>query len=318
MNTFIRAVEYWLPSNDRSILEFGGGHYGAAKRFEAASRSLCFGRGEGLPGQAWELGHPVVLKEFEGSYFRRIAAARADGLTCGIAVPIFAGDFLTSVLVIFCGENKDVRECAAGAERAGAIELWKNDPDESYDMTLADGYYGNTGDAFEFISRSTSFRRGIGLPGLAWEAAGPVFIENLGKGSGFLRGDSAVKVGINRGFALPCSTPGHAFYVMAFLSALATPIAERIEIWATDASRQALLRSSGFDEIDGVLGADRDHAVLRGEGPIGQAFLTGVPAVAEGVTKPGHTQSDGGEALTLAAIPVVLEGRLRAVLALYI
>lgn len=309
MNTFIRAVEYWVPSNDRSILEFGGGYYGAAKRFEAASKGLCFGRGEGLPGQAWELGHPIVLKEFEGSYFRRIAAARADGLTCGIAVPIFAGDFLTSVFVIFCGDDE---------ARAGAIELWANDPDESYDMSLVDGYYGNTGDTFEFISRSSSFRRGIGLPGMAWDAQAPVFIENLGRGSGFLRADSAVKVGINRGFALPCSTSGNDHYVMAFLSVLATPIAERIEIWLPDEAREKLHRSSGFDEVDGALGTLPDSALLRGEGPIGQAFLTGVPAVAEGVTKPGHTAADGGAELTLAAIPVVLDGRLRAVLALYI
>ena len=52
MNTFIRAVEYWLPSRDGSILEFGAGIYGSSRQFEAISRNLCFGRGEGLPGQA--------------------------------------------------------------------------------------------------------------------------------------------------------------------------------------------------------------------------------------------------------------------------
>ena len=304
MNTFIRAVEYWVPSNDRSILEFGGGLYGSATRFAAISRDLCFGRGEGLPGQAWELGHPVVLKEFEGSYFRRISAARADGLTCGIAVPIFAGDFLTSVMVIFCGDDE---------ERAGAIELWHNDPAASYDMTLADGYYGNTGDTFEFISRSTSFRQGIGLPGMAWEAQVPIFIENLGKGSGFLRADSAVKVGINRGFAMPCSSPGNQNYVMAFLSALATPIAQRVEIWLPDAGRERLVRSHGFSEAEGMLGPLKD-GVARGEGPIGQAFLTGVPAVAEGSADAADGSDDR---LSVAAIPVIRDGRLNAVLSLH-
>ena len=105
MNTFIRAIETWVPSNDRSILEFGSGMYGKATRFAAISRELCFGRGEGLPGQAWEAGHPVVLKQFQGSYFRRTAAALAEGMTCGIAVPIFAGEFLTSVVVFFCGDD---------------------------------------------------------------------------------------------------------------------------------------------------------------------------------------------------------------------
>jgi len=38
------------------------------------------------PGRAWDTGHPIVLKDLEGSYFRRATAARAAGLTCGIAM----------------------------------------------------------------------------------------------------------------------------------------------------------------------------------------------------------------------------------------
>jgi hypothetical protein len=296
MKPFIRALEYWVPSHDRSMLEFGGGLYGPATRFAEISRKLCFGRGEGLPGQAWEAGHPIVLKAFEGSYFRRIAAARAEGLTCGIAVPIFAGDFLNAVLVIFCGDDD---------AHAGAIELWHNDPHASRDMTLVDGYYGSTGDTFEFISRSTSFRPGTGLPGLAWQQGLPVFLEDLGRGSGFLRADCAVKVGINRGFAMPCSTPGDEHYVMAFLSALATPIAQRVEIWVPDATGGRLRRSAGFSEAEGRLGPLGD-TVARGEGPIGRAFESGVPAVVE----------PSAVGLSLAAIPVVRQGRLAAVLAL--
>lgn len=309
MKTFIRAIESWVPSNDRSILEFGGGLYGSATRFAAVSRDLCFGRGEGLPGQAWEAGHPIVLKQFEGSYFRRTAAAKADGLTCGIAVPIFAGEFLLAVMVIFCGDDE---------VHAGAIELWHNDPNESHDMALVDGYYGSTGDTFEFISRSTSFRRGNGLPGLAWEAQAPVFMEDLGKASGFLRADGAVKVGINRGFALPCSSSGDSHYVMAFLSALATPIAQRIEIWRPDAGNTVLLRSAGFCETEGTLGADTEgtQGIARGEGAIGQTYLTGVPSVMEASDRqpdaPGNVGTGG-----MVAIPVVLQSRLAAVMALY-
>ena len=303
MKTFIRAIEYWVPSNDRSILEFGGGLYGGATRFAAVSRGLCFGRGEGLPGQAWEAGHPVVLKQFEGSYFRRAAAAKADGLTCGIAVPIFAGDFLLSVMVIFCGDDE---------AHAGALELWHNDPDESHDLVLVDGYYGTTGDTFEFISRSTSFRRGNGLPGMAWQAQAPVFMEDLGKASGFLRADGAVKVGINRGFALPCSSPGAAHYVMAFLSALATPIAQRLEIWQPDAADAMLRRSAGFCETEGALGAGTD-GIARGEGPIGRTYLTGVPSVTKASDIPSGAAGSGG----MVAIPVVLQSRLAAVMALY-
>ena len=114
-------------------------------------------------------------------------------------MPIFAGDFLTSVLVIFCGDDE---------AHAGAIELWHNDPAASSDMTLDDGYYGTTADTFEFMSRRTSFRRGNGLPGIAWESGLPVFFEDLGKSARFLRADTAQKVGINRGFAIPCPVRG--------------------------------------------------------------------------------------------------------------
>ncbi|MDM0059480.1 GAF domain-containing protein [Variovorax fucosicus] len=293
MKTFIRVIEYWVPSQDRSLLEFGGGLFGAATRFAAISRNLCFGRGEGLPGQAWETGHPIVLKELEGSYFRRAAAAKAEGLTCGIAVPIFRGADLSAVMVIFCGDD---------TEHAGAIELWGNDPEESTDMTLVDGYYGTTGDTFEFISRATAFRRGTGLPGMAWERHKPVFLPDLGKGSGFLRADGAVKVGINRGFSIPCSTIDGSNYVMAFLSALATPIARRVEIWEPDASGTKLVRSFGFSEADGVLGAS-ETVDVGGDAanPLGQAFATGRPSVLE----------------PMIAIPVAPQGGVTAVMALH-
>jgi hypothetical protein len=312
MKTFIRVVEVWVPGNDRSMLEFSAGLYGTATRFGTLSRQMCFGRGEGLPGQAWEAGRPIVLKQFEGSGFRRTQAAHAEGLTCGIALPIFAGDFLTSVLVIFCGDDE---------AHAGAIELWANDPAKSKDMTLEDGYYGTTGDAFEFISRRTAFRKGNGLPGMAWESGLPVFIEDLGKGERFLRGDGATKVGINRGFAIPCASRGPSSYVMAFLSAMATPIVRRFETWLPDAGGEHLHRVGGFCESTGTVpeGGGREF-IERGQGTLGRAFFTGVPAVsANAASEPGLVGAAAGSAAlgSVVALPVLREGRLSAVVAWY-
>ena len=291
-NTFIRVIEYWVPSADGHLLEFGGGLFGTAKRFAAISRPMCFGRGEGLPGQVWDSGRPIVLKELDGNYFRRADSARAEGLTCGIAMPIFTLDKLSAVVVIFCGDDH---------AHAGAIELWANDPKESRDMALVDGYYGTTGDTFEFISRSTSFRIGYGLPGMAWKRRAPVFLADLGKGSGFIRADSAVKVGINRGFSLPCSTIDGTNYVLAFLSALATPIARRVEIWEPDEARAQLLRTYGFSHTDGELAETPTIAIGEAGGPVGQAFHRGVPSVAE----------------PMIAIPVAPGGVATAVIALH-
>lgn len=309
MKTFIKATEFWLPSLDRSQLEYGGGLYGQAQRFGRVSRDTCFGRGEGLPGRAWESGRPVVLNQFQGSYFKRTAAALADGLTCGIALPIFMGDYLASVVVFFCGDAED---------HAGAIELWHHDPARSHEMSLVDGHYGRTAETFEFISRRTSYRPGIGLPGAAWESRAPVFMPDLGRGSGSLHAGSQQKVGINRGFAIPCSTPGDDVYVLAFLSALGTPIARRVEIWRPDAKVGLLRLEAGFCEAAGEIGWPFSQATLApGEGSPGRAWQTGMPVMNEHLSgEPGAARLDAGLS-SVAALPVLRQGRFAAAVALY-
>ncbi len=311
--TFIRAVELWVPDAEHTLLDYGGGWYGAAKRFASISRPLCFGRDEGLPGRAWERRQPIILKQLEGNYFRRGKAAQAEGLTCAIAVPYFAAERLTAVLVIFCGDD---------ATHVGAIELWHNAAQESTDMKLAEGYYGGTAEIFEFVSRHTSFRKSFGLPGLAWDTGLPVFMPDLGRGTRFMRSDSAEKVGINRGFALPCATPGADTWVMAFLSALATPLVRRFETWLPDEARTQLLRSEGFCEQDGTLGAAAaGEQVAAGTGVVGQAFANARPAIAE--QKAGDEPGGIGIAARAAgcsavlALPVLSEGRVTAVVAWY-
>lgn len=311
MKTFIRATEVWVPGRDRATLELGSGMYGTASRFAAASQASSFAYGEGLPGKAWQEGRPIILQRFEGSYFQRTEAALADGLTCGIALPIFAGDFLTAVLVIFCGDDVD---------HAGAIELWHNAPDTSPDMRLADGYYGSTGDAFETVSRALSLRRGSGLPGLAWQGDGPVFMADLGKGAGFLRADSATRVGINRGFAFPCPGSSHDTWVMAFLSALGTPLVRRFEVWEPDADHQHLHRHSGYCENAGMLGdLPPDQTVARGQGSLGRVLLGGIPVLSEQLAgEPGigaYASTAGLSALV--ALPLIKSGRLQSVVAWY-
>jgi hypothetical protein len=307
MKTFIRVVEVWVPDAEASLLEFGGGLYGSAARFGMASRSMCFGRGEGLPGRAWDEGRPIVLDKLDPSVFRRTEQARAEGLTCGIALPVFAGDVLKAVFVMFCGDDN---------EHAGAIELWRNDPAESREMTLDDGYYGSTADAFEFMSRRTSFHKGIGLPGMAWEAGAPVFLPDLGKSGRFLRADSAIKVGINRGFAFPIANQGDDSYVLAFLSALATPLVRRLEVWSPAGSDGALYLIEGFCETQGLLQASTEASIAPGQGVVGRAFATAVPMVTErAADEPGPVGTTGWT--SVAALPVLNKGRVTAVVAWY-
>lgn len=289
--TFIRTLEFWVPDASGSLLEFGGGLFGECRRFEAATRDLCFGRGEGLPGQAWEAGHPVMLTSLEAPAFRRAAAARADGLSCAIALPVWLDAQLKSVTVLFCGDDQD---------HAGAIELWHNDPEEGVDLTLDEGYYGTTGDTFEFLSRSTAFRAGTGLPGQAWARKGPVFMPDLGRGSGFLRADSAVKVGINRGLGLPCASVNGQHYVLAMLSALATPLARRMDVWAPDTLNSHLAHSFGFCEDDHAHGTASDDAMPPDGDAVEKVYRSGVP------------QLQGQTVL----LPVGAQGDIRAVMGL--
>jgi hypothetical protein len=226
-------------------------------------------------------------------------------------VPIFAGDFLLSVLVLFCGDDD---------AHAGAIELWHNNPADGPDMTLKDGYYGTTAEAFEYISRRTSFRRGNGLPGLAWSRGTPLFIEDLGLSGRFLRASTATKVGINRGFAMPCPVPANDTYVMSFLSALGTPIVQRFESWEPDEKHEHLIRVGGYCEKAAILPSSDDVRLARAEGAIGTAFLSGVPAFTEVLSsEPGIAASSAAEAglRALAAIPIVEDSRVVAVVAWY-
>jgi hypothetical protein len=306
-NSFIRATELWLPSADYGVLEYRGGLYPPGSNLARVSQDMCFGRGEGLPGRAWDDGVPIVLKTLSGSYFRRGDAARADSLSCGIALPIFAAERIRAVVVFFCGDDD---------EHAGAIELWHNDPAQGKDMNLADGYYGRTADIFEYVSRRTSFRPGTGLPGLAWQQHAPVFLPDLGRGSGFMRGDSAVKVGINRGFALPCATPGPDTWVLAFLSALGTPIARRVEIWRPADGGGVLALDAGFCEAQGLL-ANSGQTLAPGTGCISRCWQDGEPTLAPTLAgEPGVGPQQPGVS-AMVAIPVLEQGRFVAAVALY-
>jgi hypothetical protein len=287
MKTFIRVVEVWVPDSEGHLLEFGGGLYGAARAFGAVSRQMCFGRGEGLPGRVWEAGHPIILKQLQGGYFQRAAAAEAARLACAVAFPVFFADKFKAVVVFFCGDE---------AEHRGAIELWCNDPDIAADMQLVDGYYGSTGSDFEAASRETSVPRGVGLPGLAWQRQASVFIDGLSQSSTFVRAEHAAAAELQRGLAIPCPMSTHAHkdehrdepvdefkdkqYVLTFLSAAATPIARRIESWGPDADGRSLERSYGYCETAGRLPTGKEQLTSgRGEDTIAEAFATGVPRI---------------------------------------
>lgn len=299
MKTFIKVTEIWIPTKDRTRLEFSAGLYGSLNEFRVASAKESFAYDEGLPGKAWAAGHPMVLTEFDHSYFKRTKSAKKAGLTCGIAIPVFAGEFIMAVVVFLCGDDQ---------HHAGAIEVWSNRLEDNTELAVIDGYYG-TLDGFEDISRKIKFTRGTGLPGQVWETGMPVLIEDLGLSAAFVRSPVARKAGISTALGIPVSAVADRVYIMTFLSAKATPIAERIQIWVPDESGRHLVCRAGYSKQNDELAEMFETVPVRkGEGLLGRVWLTGVPVIRNSSS---CVQVEGLS--SMLAMPVIDAGHLKAV-----
>ena len=310
VKTFLRVAEVWVPSPDGTLLELAGGLFDAAPSFGAASRSMCFGRAEGLPGRAWDEGRPLMLRQLEGSVFRRARSARAAGLTCAVALPVFVGDALTSVVVLLCGDDEgDI----------GAIELWHNDPRLTSDLTLADGYFGATEPELEALTRDGALPRGAGAPGLAWQREAAVLIDNVATSPQFLRAQTAAHAGIVRALALPCSVRAPGTWVLSLLSSSTRPIARRIESWLPNELRTHLQRAHGHCEVRGRIAAD-GRGPDSAASPLEAAWITGAAQVGGSDAVRRLHEGDGATAdfTGMLAIPVISDGVVSEVVALYL
>jgi hypothetical protein len=312
VKTFLRVAEVWVPSADGSLLELAGGLFDAAPSLGALSRSMCFGRAEGLPGRAWDEGRPVMLRRLEGSVFRRTQAARAAGLTCAVALPTFMGDELTSVVVLLCGDDDDEGDI-------GAIELWHNDPRLTSDLTLAEGYFGATAPELEALTRDGSLPRGAGVPGLAWQREAAVFIDNVATSPQFLRAQTAAHAGIVRALALPCSVRVQQTWVLSLLSSATRPIARRIESWLPNDAGTHLQRAFGHCEVRGRIAADGPGPDGTAS-PIDAAWRSGAAQVAgrDGVRRLHEGDVAVASFAGMLAIPVLSDATVTEVVALYL
>ena len=253
----------------------------------------------------------MILKEFKDSYFKRTKAAHAAGLTCGVALPVFAGELLKAVVVFFCGDDE---------ERVGAIELWHTNPDKLPFMRLVDGYYG-TAEMFEFNSRHTSFARGFGLPGRVWKSNMPLIVKDMFNSQLFLRWKEAIQIGINSGLGIPYPHPSGEMRVVTFLSARDTPIARRFEIWVPDEERKVLkFRSGDCDQNAQLANELASCTIAKGDGTIGQVWLTAAPAVCANLANDRSIAAESAGAAQLdsmIAMPILDGRRVKAIVAWY-
>lgn len=305
MKTFIKVIEVWTPDAKRKQLKLADSYYGENNDFNQQSKTVSFAYNEGLPGTAWAKSTPIVITDLDHSCFLRADAAKASGITCAIAIPVFSGQFLLSVIVLLCGDNDDL---------AGAIEVWGKNTERRGEMKLIDGYYGSL-EKFEWISRRISFKKGSGLPGTIWDYRIPQIVSDLSNSASFLRASNAQAEGITTAFGIPFIYSDQHEFVLTLLSARGTPIARRFEIWLPDRDHQYLTLYSGHSEI--ADDAFSYQEINKGDGLIGQTWLTGCPTISHNPLE-DHFKVNNATDLDLkasVAIPVIEDGALVAVVA---
>lgn len=241
---FVRVVEVWLPSPEGSFLKLGAGSYGPLTELGTVSENMIFPFDEGLPGKAWASRRPLILGEFANSYFKRTILARAAGLTCGIALPVFRKEELLAVVVLFMG--------AHGSE-TGAIEIWSAGGAGESALALEDGYYGaaelsqwtpdhivmRSGLGARDLVWPARYRRGESLPGRVWETGRPWLTDAPASVYPAVR-HSGPGLDIEAAFGIPWACDPACPRIVTLLSSRTTPIARRMELWEPDGELGAL------------------------------------------------------------------------------
>lgn len=300
MQLFIKAAEIWHPDACGQSLKLSSYYYGDLNAFEATSKVIDFDYGEGLPGQTWAAKKPLVWTDLDNDLFKRSEAAKQAGIECGISIPVFVGDFLMSVVVLFCGRSADVK---------GAVEVWANPDASDMELKLSEGYYGDL-ERFEWISRRLTIMNGRGLPGAAWAKGTPMIMDNLGESSSFLRARKAAEAGITTGLAIPFFDTQSDVQILTLLSASGTPIAHRFEIWSVDAEKDALVFTDGYC-VSGTNLAElhQEKYISRGMGRLGEVWRCGKPVI---------VQEDAKDSVgrTLVILPVIRDAKLQSIVTL--
>jgi hypothetical protein len=281
------------------------GLYGEYDELRRISEQRTFAYDEGLPGKAWASATPQIITDLEHSFFQRKEAVARAGINTGIAVPIFTGEFISAVVVLLCGVEKNL---------SGAIELWGKQNDRSTALSLLEGHYGPL-KTLEEASRNIQFAKGNGLPGSVWDYHIPMLIPDMQDTELFQRASAATLEGITSAIGLPFNYYTEKEYVLTFLSAHRTPIARRFEIWILDREYNNLFFHAGTCEHgEDIQSLHQYQFIKRGEGILGQVWLTGIPAISRDLKSDGLLNKDSTVELTTAlVVPIIEEGYLKSV-----
>lgn len=305
MGSFIKVIEIWTLAPGKQELILADAAYGQYDELKRISEQHIFQYDEGLPGKAWSNACPQIITNLEHSYFIRKESAARAGLTAGIAIPIFAGEFLVAVVVFLCGEEEGL---------AGAIELWGLRSSHPKELSLIEAYYGPL-KQLEQASQHIHFAKGSGLPGSVWDYRIPMVIQDLTSTSLFKRASSAGLEGITSAFGLPFNYYTDKEYVLTFLSAQSTPIARRFEIWIPDREQKHLFFHAGIcEQGEDIFSMHKYTQVTRGENLMGKVWLTGTPAISNNLVADGLVYEGLAPGLSMGLVfPIIEEAYLKAI-----
>ncbi len=117
------------------------------------------------------------------------------------------------------------------AAQPAAVEVWQAAPAGDLAHRLLYHWCSDAAEPMARASRHARLPWGIGLPGLAFEVAAPVFLNDLAHSEAFARGFAAERVGLYQGLAIPAGTGNAA---VAFLSAQQPMLARRVALVAPE------------------------------------------------------------------------------------
>jgi len=99
--------ELWCLGKNEDVLRFENDwHFPSpdVEKFLAESRRFEFAKGEGLPGQVWKKGEPVLIKNYAAANFPRQPLAMESELRGAFAFPILLGEKTLGVFNFFSRE----------------------------------------------------------------------------------------------------------------------------------------------------------------------------------------------------------------------
>jgi hypothetical protein len=186
------CIEVWEP-NEQKLLVHMDGYYGRLATFEDVSRVMRFPRGQGLPGLSWERGIPQIMEDLgQSTSFMRAAAARENGVTSGLGVPLFVGGEVQYVMTLLS---------AASTPLARAFEVWLPGPQGQ--LELHQSYYAQGLSALGDECRGVSFSVALDVAGCVSETGLPWALSCSEPTRTFLRASLAKSLGLSFSVGLP-------------------------------------------------------------------------------------------------------------------